>query len=208
MSNLALREKPMTPEEIALLKDTLVRGLTDQQFEVFMNIARGLELNPFRKEIYGMVLQGRLVTIVGIDGFRKIAHRTGAYAGMDSINVEYAGNEEVLAASATVYRFVQGEKVSFNARVLFKEYTTGKNNWKTKPHTMLCKVAESHALRRGFPELGGVYTPEEMEQVNEVGPSDRTREINARLDNMEVPETPEYDTDVINAPKEEDENVS
>jgi len=60
------------------------------------------------------------------------------------------------------------------------------------PHTMLCKVAEAHALRRGFPELGGVYTPEEMDQVDTAVESDRTKEINARLEDMETPEAPEY----------------
>ena len=43
------------------------------------------------------------------------------------------------------------------------EYDKGQANWKTKPCTMIEKVAVSQALRAAFPrDYAGLYTPEEV----------------------------------------------
>jgi len=51
----------------------------------------------------------------------------------------------------------------FYVEVDMSEYSTGQALWKSKPKTMLIKVAESQALRRAF-SITGIYTPEEMSQ--------------------------------------------
>jgi signal recognition particle GTPase len=50
--------------------------------------------------------------------------------------------------------------------VYFKEFSTGRNLWLSKPRVMIAKVAEMHALRKACPEeLAQAYTEEEIEQA-------------------------------------------
>lgn len=58
--------------------------------------------------------------------------------------------------------FVDGREPEY-AEVSFDEYNQGYALWKTKPATMIRKVAVSQALREAFPaDFGNLYEPEEM----------------------------------------------
>lgn len=47
--------------------------------------------------------------------------------------------------------------------VSFSEYDKGQANWKSKPATMICKVATSQCVREAFPkDYEGLYSEEEM----------------------------------------------
>lgn len=59
--------------------------------------------------------------------------------------------------------FVQGQEHPEYAEVALDEYDQGFALWKTKPATMIMKVAVSQALRSAFPdEFNGTYEPEEI----------------------------------------------
>lgn len=127
----------------------------------------------------------------GISEIRTTAHRTGAYAGIDGIvfgktktetfkgQRKVGGNWEDEAvkmkypesATATVYRLVQGQRVSFTATVYWLEtYATANNRsevpngmWRKRAFGQLAKCAEVAALRMAFPEeIGNEYAAEEM----------------------------------------------
>lgn len=149
----------------------------DALFETFLEIGKLTMLNPIRKQLY-CIDYGQGPTIVtGIDGLRVIASRTREYAGGDPYeHVDGAKAESgvmlPVSATCTVYRMVGGVRCPFTCTVLWEEF--GKkpfaaryaNNWKTMPYHMLGKVAESHALRRAFPEdMSGLYTTDEMSQA-------------------------------------------
>ena len=74
--------------------------------------------------------------------------------------------KEIISCAITVHKqFESGYVGDFVAKVYFKEYTTGNNLWKSKPMTMIAKVAEMHALRKACPEeLSNSFVAEEMEQ--------------------------------------------
>lgn len=173
MSNLpAVSGSKFSPAEIDLLRNTYAKGLNDTELALFLKQSDALNLNPFTKEIYGMVVSDRLVLITSIAGLRKIAHQSGTYLGCD-VKVRMDG-EKVVSAEATVKKLVSGHVAEFRAEVLAKEYNTGKNQWSKMPVTMLKKVAESHALRMAYPSI------EELYEESEVGAMQRKPQESAQ----------------------------
>jgi len=74
-----------SPNQLGLIKRTVAKDLSNDEFDVFMSIATGNGLNPFKKQIYAIVYNKnkpdkRNVTyITSIIGYRSIASRSGAY---------------------------------------------------------------------------------------------------------------------------------
>ena len=113
--------------------------------------------------------------IVGIDGLRAVAERTGAYAGND--DPVFDDEAKPTKATVNVYKIVQGLRVAFTATARWDQYvatykskTTGKIEptplWGKMPHLMLGKCAEALALRKAFPAMmSGLYVAEEMQQA-------------------------------------------
>jgi len=100
---------------------------------------------------------------VQIGGLRKIASRTGAYAGSDLPVMHHDANGGLERIDVTVYRIVQGVRCPFAAPAFLAEYDAHQGLWSSKPHVMLAKCAEAMALRKGFPELEGLYVAEEFD---------------------------------------------
>lgn len=173
MSNLpAVNASKFTGAEIELLRNTYAKGLNDTELALFLKQSEAMNLNPFTKEIYGMVVSDRLVLITSIAGLRKIAHQSGTYLGC-VVKVKMDG-EKPVSAEATVTKLVAGHVAEFRAEVLAKEYNTGKNQWAKMPTTMLRKVAEAHALRMAYPSV------EELYEESEVGAMQRKPQESAQ----------------------------
>lgn len=151
------------------------------QVIVFGQICAEKGLSPFSKEIYLVSYfdkrtnANKYSVITGIDGFRKIACRSGEYAGCDApkFNKSSDGNyltssdliskkQKPISCEVTVYRIIQGQKVAFTKPVIFGEFNTGKQKWGTMPFQMIQKVAEAFSLRSGFADqLTGLHIAEE-----------------------------------------------
>ena len=127
-------------------------------------------LDPTAKQIYAALMGGKWTVLVGIDGMRLVAQRTGEYDGQDPI--EWLATEDgpwttvppktPFAARARIYR--KGVGRPLEQTVTMTEFGGTNGNWKTRPSHQLGIRAESHALRRQFPmELAGLYTPEDFE---------------------------------------------
>lgn len=166
MSNL--EPKQMNQSQIDLIKSTVARAASDDELRLFLYRANNLGLDPLKPgQIYFVKYGGNPGTIiVGIDGFRALAARTGKVKGIKRGALRDA-NGTCIGAWCEVYR--EGWVEPAREEVLLSEYNTGKSLWAKMPETMIKKVAEVAALRMAFPdELGGVYTSEEMEKS--VGP--------------------------------------
>jgi phage recombination protein Bet len=118
--------------------------------------------------------------LIGIEGFRLIAERSGAYDGQDPIvyivkrkgdiiETEYAlPDDEPIAARAAIYK--KGCPRPFVAVAHYSDYVQMVNGKPTKMWQkwpiMLAKCAEAAAFRKGFPEmnLSGVYEYAEIQQ--------------------------------------------
>lgn len=165
-------------DKVELIKRTIARGATDDELSLFVSTANRLGLDPFAKQIYAIKRwnpqsrQEEMITVVGIDGMRATAEKSGNYLPGPRPAFKYNAKGEVVSAIAAVRKFLHGDwHVVEGAEVFFDEYCqwTGKGDerrltsmWATKPHVMLGKCAEAQALRRAFPILAGVYAREEL----------------------------------------------
>lgn len=193
MTALAIRPIDIAPrddwgrERLDLLKRTICKGSTDDEFELFVQVAKRTGLDPFAKQIYGVKRwdkrAGREVMTVqtGIDGYRAIAERTGCYAGSDDPVYDVEDAKHPNKATVTVYKLVGGQRVPFSASARWSEYVQmGKEGptkfWAQMPYLMLGKVAEALALRKAFPnDLSGIYTADEMAQADTDAPQAATQ---------------------------------
>jgi phage recombination protein Bet len=155
------------------------------QLKVFSRVCQEHGLSPFRKEIHLVKHSSkhgdRYVAIVGIDGFRRKAARTGQLAGTDQprYNVRSDGQFETAGdlitakrlpdtCTVTVWKIVHGVRVAFTAEVVFNEFAKRYNGqliekWLTMPFQMIAKVAEAFAIRKGFAdEVSGLFIEEEQ----------------------------------------------
>jgi hypothetical protein len=118
------------------------------------------------KKIYAIPYGNGYSLVQSISDVRAIAMRSGQ-AGKSAPEYEMDGNK-IVSCTITVKRRINDFVGDYTATVYFDEYNKGKDNWATKPRTMIAKVAEMHALRMAFPEeLSQAYVEEEFALDNE-----------------------------------------
>lgn len=169
----AFAAQEWTPAKVDLLSRTLAPGLSVDEMSLFLGVSNAVALDPLRKEIYGIKRGGKLTIQTGIDGFRKIALRTGDYRGQvgpfwcgedGEWKDVWVSEKPPIAAKVGVLRAGFDEPVY--AVALFREYNQGTGQWPKMPANQLAKCAESLAIRKAFPDdVSGIYTNEEMAQA-------------------------------------------
>jgi|GEM_PF-1178781 phage recombination protein Bet len=155
------------PEKLKLLKDTVCKGASDNEMQLFLHVCIRTGLDPFMKQIYSIPRGGQRTIQTSIDGFRLIAERTNRYSPGKEPTYVYDSNGKLISATATIKKMTgDGTWHEISATAFNDEYN-GKNTFWTKmPHLMLAKCAECLALRRAFPaEMSGVYSDDEMAQA-------------------------------------------
>jgi phage recombination protein Bet len=184
MSNLVPLTNPSpteySDEQVKLIRDTIAKGATDDEFKLFMYRAKNMGLDPLKPgQIYFVKYGNSPGTIIlGIDGMRSRAERTGKHEGTRR-GILRDDKGKCIAGWAEVYRMGWREPAREEAPLA--EYVSTKQNWQKMPETMIKKVAEAAALRIAFPdELGGTYIREEMDQA-EGPPVRETRDLAREL---------------------------
>lgn len=166
--------------------------VTDKDLAFYVNSCKNNGQDPLKKDVYCIIRK----TKVGydwvykpsiqssIDWFRKVAEKTGKYAGQTKPEYEMKG-DQIISCSIGVKKLIGNIVSETWATAYFDEYAqttssydkqgnqTGKklnSQWEKMPKMMISKCAEALALRKAFPdELANIYTEEEgniIEQNN------------------------------------------
>lgn len=139
-------------------------------------------LDPTTKQIYAALMNGKWTVLVGVDGMRVVAQRSKEYEGQTPVQWTRDGVTWVDAwlpelqggeagdkpAAARVGILRRGFREPLYQVVTWKEFGMEPrfkgDNWGTRPAHMLGIRAETHGLRRAFPnDLSGLYTAEDFE---------------------------------------------
>ena len=165
------------PEQVAVIKNTVAKGATDDELKMFLHLSQTYGLDPFAKELWFIKMDRTPTIITSRDGYLKIANRDPHFEGMEA-DVVYSGDSfrktkdgidhvygakdrgQPIGAYCMVYR--NDRKIPTYVYAPFKDYNKG-GNWTKYPHAMILKVAEAQALKRAF-SISGLVTREELEE--------------------------------------------
>ena len=169
--------------DLQFVKKYLVRGradlTSDQELVFFMNTCKMQGLNPLAQgEVY-LIKYSKddpAQTVVGKDAYLRRAYSNPDYLYKNDGIVVQRGQEIIQKAGCClypgetliggwcrVYLMRNGKERETFKEVSFGEYNKGQANWKSKPATMINKVAISQCVRDAFPkDYEGLYSEDEM----------------------------------------------
>lgn len=189
------------PRRLDLFRKTVGKELRGDEIDEAIEWCELYGANPFVKDIYFFVFDAdkpdkrRVVPVLGIGLYRKIAARTGNYrpdehAPRFSYDDTLKGPTNPLGmvgceVSVNVYSHGQWHRVTsrlrWDERAPIKEIwdngkPTGKfrldpkkDNWHRMGETMMAKCTEADAIRKAFPaETAGSYVAEEMDSPHTI----------------------------------------
>lgn len=167
----------LTPETVTRYLKRGNKDLTEQEIRLFIELCKYQKLNPFIGEAYAIKFGDEFQMVIGYDTYKRRAEENPAYRGRKSGIVVLRGSqvvqkegtclypgEELIGGWCRVYRqMANGQEIEEYKEVSLAEYDKKMANWKSKPCTMIEKVAVSQALRAAFPkDYTSLYTAEEM----------------------------------------------
>lgn len=185
MSNEIMAFDP-TPEKLELIKRTICKGATQDEFELFIYQCNRTGLDPLTRQIYAVKRwdnkekRESMAIQTSIDGFRLIAERSKDYAGQmeafwcgeDGKWVDvWTKSTPPHAAKVGVLRHQFKEPLWGVARFDAYAQRNKEGNlttmWAKMGDVMIAKCAEALALRKAFPqEMSGLYTGDEVQQAD------------------------------------------
>lgn len=139
--------------------------LTKAHKNQFLSICQSFGLNPFLRQIYGIPFGDKFNIIVGYEVYLQRAENSGQLAGWRSWT---EGEGKQMKGCIEITR--RDWAAPFYHEVYLAEYDQNNQMWKSKPMTMIKKVAIAQGFRMAFPvELGGIpYTADEMPSTPEI----------------------------------------
>jgi len=171
-----------------LLARTIAKGASSDELDLFIAVCRRTGLDPFSKQAYFIKYRDRVSIVIGIDGYRLIAERTGKYAGQlgplwadegGQWHDVWVANTPPTAAKVAVIRRDFAQPLWATCR--FKSYVQQTPLWQQMPEVMLAKCAEGLAFRKAFPlELSGYQQAAPEMELPEVARDEQDQPVPSR----------------------------
>lgn len=169
-------EVKLSPAIVARYIMTGGTQVDDREVFSFMAKCQARHLNPLAGDAYMTVFGGKASVVVSKDYFVRTATQQPGFDGLKAgvVVVNRKGDMEYregCIVGGQTERLVGGWAEVFDksrshpsrAEVSLAEYDTGRSLWKSKPATMIRKVALVQALREAYPgAYGGIYDSDEM----------------------------------------------
>lgn len=128
---------------LALIRRTVAKDANEDEFNVFISMARSLRLDPLRKQIYCFIYhkdkpdKRQMTVVTSIAGFRTIADRTGNYRpDEDEPSLHFDEGEKsavnplgLVKAVVRVHKFIHGAWHRVTAEAYWAEYAPIKDEW-------------------------------------------------------------------------------
>lgn len=140
-----IRAREYTANQLSLIRRTVAKDTTPDEFAMFIEVCKRVGLDPFRRQIYCLVYNKdkpdrRSVSfITGIDGFRACAARNGDYRpDPEPPRFEYSDEEKndetnplgiVSATVAPLKQDDKGEWFPVSATVYWEEFAPLQDEW-------------------------------------------------------------------------------
>lgn len=171
-------------DQVDLIKNTVAKGATNDELQLFLYLSAQYSLDPFKREIWCVKYDDKSAAniMTSRDGYLKYAQMNEEFKGLISFVVREGDVFEIDAAEYKItHKFgtkrgpILGAwakcdregKMPFISYVEFLEYKKGNTIWRTYPSAMIQKVAEVFVLKRAF-GINGLVTKEEID--NDDGP--------------------------------------
>lgn len=176
------------------VRKTFGGGANEQEWEMFVGLAKATNLNPYTREIwlapYENKKSGRRDTLimVGFAGLMRIANEHPQFDGMEC-EITPDPKDKRLPYSGKCRVFRKDRTRAVEVELFFHETKrpdSGYGRWSTAPFSQFTKCLKAAALREAFPVVSGSYIPEEMGVVNgklvDVTPESPTERMGRRLE--------------------------
>jgi phage recombination protein Bet len=141
---------------------------TQADLDRILMLSERLGLDPLNNEIYATEVmpesgkKGRIVYVVGVDGWSKIINSHPQFDGMKFVESAPGDDELPLYFECTIFR--KDRKVATSVREYMYEAHTGQGAWLTHPRRMLRHKAMVQCARICF-GLSGIYEPDEAIRI-------------------------------------------
>ena len=167
----------LTPQDVAAYCYSGTAQLTQRDVVNFMATCKALGANPYLKDVYLVKYSGSddAQIMAGKNYYTRVAASIDTYDGMTAgiVCVSTSGEVAYRVGSMSYpddtciggWAEVHDKRWSVPVRVevAMGEYNSHRNLWKSKPLTMIRKVALVQALREAYPDrFAGVYDSSEM----------------------------------------------
>lgn len=163
-------------DQVNLIRNTLAKGASEDELQIFLYLAQQYNLDPFKKEIWFTKYGNQTNIMTSRDGYLKYAQTHREFEGLISFVIHEGDDFQVNASEYKIThkfgtrrgkilgawsRCDRKGKRPFISYVSFEEYNQNNNIWRKYPSAMIQKVAEVFVLKRAF-GINGLVTKEEI----------------------------------------------
>jgi len=139
-----VRPADYSDRQLSIIKRTVAADCNNDEFNLFIEVARRHGLDPFRRQVYAIVYnkdkkdKRKMSIVTGIDGFRAVASRSGTYRPGDEPDVVLNPDEVdpktnplgIEYAEATIFKLApDGKFYEVRAKAYWSEYAPLKEEW-------------------------------------------------------------------------------